>query len=79
MLQLAGEGSTEPEDASLLRRMAAGDERALADVLHLQTFHHMGYAQFREGVQVGLRAAEVVETVAAGWCRAMQQGDLGRQ
>ena len=44
-----------------------GNERALADVLHLQTIHHMGHAEFAEGVQVGLRAAEVFEREGALW------------
>jgi class 3 adenylate cyclase/tetratricopeptide (TPR) repeat protein len=44
-----------------------GDERAIADVLHLETIHHMGHAEFTEGVQVGLRAAEVFEREGALW------------
>ena len=44
-----------------------GNERALADILHLQTIHHMGYAEFIEGVRVGLRAAEVFEREGALW------------
>ncbi len=44
-----------------------GNERALADVLHMQTLHHLAYAEFAEGVQVGLRAAEVFEQERALW------------
>ena len=44
-----------------------GNERALADVLHMQTIHHFGYAEFAEGVSVGLRAAKVFEQENALW------------
>ena len=44
-----------------------GNERALADVLHMQTIHHFGYAEFAEGVSVGLRAAKVFEQESALW------------
>jgi class 3 adenylate cyclase/tetratricopeptide (TPR) repeat protein len=44
-----------------------GNERALADVLHMQTIHHFGYAEFIDGVSVGLRAAEVFEREGALW------------
>src|SRR4051812_36993067 len=44
-----------------------GDDRALADVLHMQTIHHMGFGEFAEGVQVGLRAAEVFDREGALW------------
>ena len=44
-----------------------GNERALADVLHMQTIHHLGYAEFAEGVRVGLRAAEMFERESALW------------
>jgi class 3 adenylate cyclase/tetratricopeptide (TPR) repeat protein len=50
---------------ALAERVA--DERALADILHLQTIHHMGHVQFAEGVEVGLRAAEVFERECALW------------
>ena len=51
------------------RALAAqvGNERALADVLHMQTIHHLGYAEFAEGVQAGLRAAELFEQESALW------------
>ena len=61
-----------------------GNERALADVLHMQTIHHFGYAEFAEGVRVGLRAAEVFEQESALWdlCSVQafviyQDGNLG--
>jgi class 3 adenylate cyclase/tetratricopeptide (TPR) repeat protein len=44
-----------------------GNERALADVLHMQTIHHFEYAEFVEGVSVGLRAAAVFEREGAFW------------
>jgi tetratricopeptide (TPR) repeat protein len=44
-----------------------GNERAVADVLHMQTLHHLGYGEFAEGVRVGLRAAEVFEQERALW------------
>lgn len=43
------------------------NERALADVLHMQTIHHFEYAEFVEGVSVGLRAAAVFEREGAFW------------
>jgi class 3 adenylate cyclase/tetratricopeptide (TPR) repeat protein len=44
-----------------------GNERALADVLHMQTIHHLGYGEFAEGVRVGLLAAELFEREGALW------------
>ncbi|HVD81341.1 MAG TPA: AAA family ATPase [Propionibacteriaceae bacterium] len=44
-----------------------GNERALADVLHMQTAHHFGYAEFAKGVSVGLRAGKVFEQERALW------------
>jgi class 3 adenylate cyclase/tetratricopeptide (TPR) repeat protein len=44
-----------------------GNERAMADVLHMQTIHHFVYAEFAEGVRVGLRAAEAFERESALW------------
>ena len=44
-----------------------GDERALADILHLQTIHHLGFPELEEGVRAGLRAAEVFEREGALW------------
>ena len=44
-----------------------GNERALADVLHVQTIHDFGYTQFLDGVSSGLRAAEGFEREGALW------------
>jgi class 3 adenylate cyclase/tetratricopeptide (TPR) repeat protein len=43
------------------------DDSALADVLHLETIHHLGYAQFAAGIASGMRAAEVFEAEGALW------------
>jgi class 3 adenylate cyclase/tetratricopeptide (TPR) repeat protein len=62
-----------------------GDERALADILHMETIHHMGFAEFDEGVDAGLRAAKVFESQRALWDLSSvlafviyQDGTLGR-
>src|SRR5215213_4677704 len=44
-----------------------GDERALADVLQMETSHHFGYAEYVEGLSAGLRAAEVFDREGALW------------
>ena len=44
-----------------------GNERALADVLHMQTLHHLAYAEFADGIRIGMRAAEVFERESALW------------
>src|SRR5215216_4656749 len=44
-----------------------GNERAIADVLHIETFHHFGFCEFAEAVEVGLRAAEIFEQEGALW------------
>jgi class 3 adenylate cyclase/tetratricopeptide (TPR) repeat protein len=61
-----------------------GNERAMADVLHMQTIHHFVYAEFAEGGRVGLRAAETFERESALWdlCSVQafviyQDGNLG--
>ena len=63
-----------------------GDERALADVLHMQTIHHLGYGELAEGVRIGLRAAEIFEQESALWdlCSVQafviyEDGTLGRR
>jgi predicted ATPase/class 3 adenylate cyclase len=63
-----------------------GDERALADVLHMQTAHHLGYAEFADGIRVGLQAAETFEQESAPWdlCSVQafviyQDGSMGSQ
>jgi class 3 adenylate cyclase/tetratricopeptide (TPR) repeat protein len=60
------------------------DERAMADVLHMQTIHHFVYGEFVEGIRVGLRAAETFERESALWdlCSVQafvifQDGNLG--
>jgi predicted ATPase/class 3 adenylate cyclase len=61
-----------------------GNQRALADVLHMQTAHHLGYAEFADGIRVGLHAAETFEQESALWdlCSVQayviyQDGSLG--
>jgi hypothetical protein len=44
-----------------------GDETALADVLQLQTIHHMAWVELAQGVAAGLRAAEVYEAGGELW------------
>ena len=44
-----------------------GDEVALADVLQLQTIHHMAWVELADGVAAGLRAAEVYEASNDLW------------
>jgi class 3 adenylate cyclase/tetratricopeptide (TPR) repeat protein len=44
-----------------------GDETALADVLQLQTIHHMAWVELADGVAAGLRAAEVYEAGGDLW------------
>ncbi|HEY6687705.1 MAG TPA: AAA family ATPase [Propionibacteriaceae bacterium] len=44
-----------------------GHERAIADVLHMQTIHHLGYAEFADGIRLGMRAADVFEREDALW------------
>jgi tetratricopeptide (TPR) repeat protein len=44
-----------------------GNERAIADVLHMQTIHHFVYAEFAEGIRVGLRASKTFERESALW------------
>jgi tetratricopeptide (TPR) repeat protein len=51
-----------------------GNERVMADVLHMQTIHHFVYAEFAEGIRVGLRAAETFEQESALWDLCSVQG-----
>ena len=46
---------------------AIGDERALADILHMETIHHLSFAEFAQGVESGLRASKVFEAEGALW------------
>ncbi|MFL5738162.1 MAG: ATP-binding protein, partial [Actinomycetota bacterium] len=64
---------------------ALGDDRVLADVLHLQTINHMGFAEFDRGIEAGLLAIDVFEAENALWdlCSALsftlyQTGAIGR-
>ena len=45
----------------------AGNQRAMADMLHMQTIHHFVYGEFVDGIRVGLRAAETFERESAQW------------
>jgi tetratricopeptide (TPR) repeat protein len=51
-----------------------GNQRAMADVLHMQSIHHMVYAEFAEGVRAGLHAAKVFEQERALWDLCSVQG-----
>jgi hypothetical protein len=44
-----------------------GDQAALADVLQLQTIHHMAWVELADGVAAGLWAAEVYEATGELW------------
>ncbi|HSL27160.1 MAG TPA: AAA family ATPase [Acidimicrobiia bacterium] len=84
---LAGDHATATAMFEGARQLAEqlGDRRALADVLHMETAHHMGYVEFVQGIEAGLRAANVFEQEGALWDRcsvlafvAYQQGTMGR-
>jgi class 3 adenylate cyclase/tetratricopeptide (TPR) repeat protein len=45
----------------------AHHERAMADVLHMQTIHHLAYAELADGIRVGLQAAETFQRESALW------------
>jgi tetratricopeptide (TPR) repeat protein len=66
---LAGdhEGSTATFAQARQLVEAIGDERALADILHMETIHHLSFAEFSQGVESGLRAAKVFEAEGALW------------
>ena len=68
-VSLGGDHATAKRMFDQARGLAeqVGDERALADVLHMQTIHHFGYAEFLDGVAAGLRAADVFEREGALW------------
>lgn len=62
------------------------DRRVIADVLHMESFHHMGFAELEEGVAVGLHAADLFEAQGALWdlCSVLsfvmyQSGTLARR
>ena len=66
---LAGdhEGSTATFAQARQLVEAIGDERALADILHMETIHHLSFAEFSQGVESGLRASKVFEAEGALW------------
>lgn len=66
---LAGdhEGSTATFAQARHLAEGIGDERALADILHMETIHHLSFAEFSEGIETGLRAAKVFEAEGALW------------
>lgn len=66
---LSGDHATSTEMFAKARAIAEGveDERALADVLHMQTIHHMSFGEFEQGVEAGTRAAAVFESAGALW------------
>ncbi|MGH8928592.1 MAG: AAA family ATPase, partial [Acidimicrobiia bacterium] len=66
---LAGDHVTATEMFDGARQLAEqlGDRRALADVLHMKTAHHMGYIEFVQGIESGFRAAEVFKREGAWW------------
>jgi tetratricopeptide (TPR) repeat protein len=66
---LAGdhEGSTTTFDQARQLAEAIGDDRALADILHMETIHHLSFAEFPQGIGSGLRAAKVFEAEGALW------------
>ncbi len=68
-LSVSGDYAAATATFDQARALAAqvGNERALADVLHMQTLHHLAYAEFAEGIRIGLRAAEVFERESALW------------
>jgi class 3 adenylate cyclase/tetratricopeptide (TPR) repeat protein len=54
------------EQARALAEQVSND-RAIADVLHMQTIHHFVYGEFTAGIRVGLMAAETFERESALW------------
>jgi tetratricopeptide (TPR) repeat protein len=85
-ISLSGDYATATATFDQARALAeqVGNQRAMADVLHMQSIHHLGYAELAEGVRVGLRAAKVFEQERALWdlCSVqgfviLQDGNLG--
>jgi class 3 adenylate cyclase/tetratricopeptide (TPR) repeat protein len=68
-ISIGGDYATAKATFEQARALAeqVGNERALADVLHMQTIHHLSYCELSEGVRVGLRAAEIFEQESALW------------
>lgn len=88
VLGLAGDHDGAAATFDQARRLTEelADERARADVLHMETAHHMGYVEFEEGADSGLQAADVLEREGSLWdlcsvCAfvAYQLGTMGRR
>ncbi|HEX6758661.1 MAG TPA: AAA family ATPase [Propionibacteriaceae bacterium] len=88
VIGISGDYATATATFDQARALAeqVGNERALADVLHMQTIHHLGYGELAEGVRIGLRAAEIFERESALWdlCSVQafviyEDGTLGSQ
>ena len=75
-ISLSGDYATATATFDQARALAeqVGNQRAMADVLHMQSIHHLGYAELAEGVRVGLRAAKVFEQERALWDLCSVQG-----
>jgi class 3 adenylate cyclase/tetratricopeptide (TPR) repeat protein len=68
-ISLSGDYATATATFDQARALAeqVGNERALADVLHMQSQHHLNYVELVEGVRIGVQAAEVFERESALW------------
>jgi tetratricopeptide (TPR) repeat protein len=68
-ISISGDYATAAATFDQARALAeqVGNQRAMADVLHMQSIHHLGYVELAEGVRVGLRAAKVFEREGALW------------
>jgi tetratricopeptide (TPR) repeat protein len=75
-ISISGDYATATGTFDQARALAeqVGNQRAMADVLHMQSIHHFGYAELAEGVRVGLRAAEVFKQERALWELCSVQG-----
>lgn len=60
-----GASATFEQARALVERL--DDDRARADVLHMETIHDMGYAQLERGIEAGLRAARTFEREGDLW------------
>jgi class 3 adenylate cyclase/tetratricopeptide (TPR) repeat protein len=69
VIGLAGDYATATGMFAQARALAGelADDLALADVLSLQTIHHMAWTQLADGVSAGVRAAEVYESRGDLW------------
>jgi class 3 adenylate cyclase/tetratricopeptide (TPR) repeat protein len=69
VLGLAGDHDAAAAMFASARELASAltQPRALADVLHMETINHMGYAEFALGVDTGLGAAAVFEAEGDLW------------